>query len=678
MLKPWRFASGDVCMIITKRAVTRVNNQSSIRLGHSYRPSIVRRQSSQSTAQRYNAPRNLKNYNLCPGQHLFFANSGVRTPLARYPAALLFQPYNSSKYYDAKCFSSTADISNNNDDSTNGNTKNAPRLSVAIVGAGPSGFYAAKYLTSSVLKRIQSTAEGAITVGDEKKKSTPDFGWSGIDVDIIERLPTPYGLVRYGVAPDHPEVKNVENDFAKMFQNEILAGDINIDNTSDEYDLPSSSLSYFGNVDVGKDISLSHLQSLYHIVILAYGCQNADRRLGIPGEDTLDGVLSAREFVAWYNGHPEFGHIGPIVKRCLWPSSASSSPEGGTEEFSNDEEEGSGVSSAEEEISPSRVVVIGQGNVALDVARVLAKGKPGLIDTDTPNSVLQVLRGGVRHVSIVGRRGHVQGAFTIKEIRELTKLKKDGYDASFFVRKEELDLGMTESSIAELKGPSGRPKTRIDKLIQESAVTFESSNSDAAKQVELRFLMNPVRIDPNDSNSDRVGCVICERTKLEGEPFKQKPVGTNETETMPADLVLVSIGYKGMPLEGMNELQLFDSQKGIVANDHGKVAGGDNLFVTGWIKRGPTGIIGTNIMDAKDTVGSVMKSIDSGSVQPSDLIKGRVGLDEHLQLQGVHAITWHQFLNIEAAETDRNRLRSDVQPREKIVSLKEMLDAASG
>lgn len=256
---------------------------------------------------------------------------------------------------------------------------------MAIVGAGPSGFYASKYLTSSVLKRIQQSSAAENAAADGDGDSAAPFAWSGIDIDIVERLPTPYGLVRYGVAPDHPEVKNVENDFAALFQAAASSGE--------------SSLSYFGNVDVGKDVPLSRLQSLYDVVILAYGCQASDRRLGIPGEDTLEGVLSAREFVAWYNGHPEFGHVGEIVRRCLWQT-----PRGGGEECDD----------AGNRISPARVVVVGQGNVALDVARVLVKGKPGLIDTDTPSSVLEVLQGGVSHVSVVGRRGHVQGAFTIK------------------------------------------------------------------------------------------------------------------------------------------------------------------------------------------------------------------------------------------------------------------------
>ena len=191
--------------------------------------------------------------------------------------------------------------------------------------------------------------------------------------------------------------------------------------------------------------------------------------------------------------------------------------------------------------------------------------------------------------------------------------------------------------------------------------------------------MNPVRLVSSDTNPERVGKVVCERTNLEGEPFHQKSVGTNETEMLSADLVLVSIGYRGMPLEGMEELQLFDNQSGTVANEHGKVAGDNNLFVTGWIKRGPSGIIGTNISDAKDTVASVMKFIESKQDDsPQQSKEGRVGMREFLQSQeGIQAISWNQFLKIDAAETDSNRLRNDEQPREKILSIDEMINAAS-
>ena len=328
---------------------------------------------------------------------LLFANRSLFVSTAKKrtsTSACRFQQLNNLQYSCCgKRFLSAIDSSTiNNEESSSNDNNTSPRLSVVIVGAGPSGFYSAKYLTSSMLKQIQSATSNSAaeqSIADKEHKSL----WSGIDIDMIERLPTPYGLVRYGVAPDHPEVKNVENDFASLFNKKVGGGD---DTVSSD-----ASISYFGNIDVGKDISITKLQSLYDVVVLAYGCQ-ADNRLGIPGEE-LEGVLSAREFVAWYNGHPEFGHIGSIVKQCLWPSSKENTNESSSKE-----------DNTTAKVSPSKVVVIGQGNVALDVARVLAKGKDGLIDTDTPSSVLEVLQGGVSHVSIVGRRGHVQGAFTIK------------------------------------------------------------------------------------------------------------------------------------------------------------------------------------------------------------------------------------------------------------------------
>lgn len=189
--------------------------------------------------------------------------------------------------------------------------------------------------------------------------------------------------------------------------------------------------------------------------------------------------------------------------------------------------------------------------------------------------------------------------------------------------------------------------------------------------------MNPIRFESDDSGIGRVGQVVCERTKLVGDPYHQQPIGTNETEAIPANLVLVSIGYRGMPLEGMKELQIFDDMKGVVMNDHGKVVGDNNLFVTGWIKRGPLGIIGTNIMDAKETVSSIIKFLESRELntqQPegSNISAGRGGLTEFLGREGVESISWSQFLKIDAAECDRT-LRTNDQPREKFISIDEML-----
>lgn len=220
--------------------------------------------------------------------------------------------------------------------------RNSSAVKVAIVGSGPSGCYTAKYLLSALEHK---QVEGKI--------------------DVIDRLPTPFGLVRSGVAPDHPEVKNVQKDFAALFKD-------------------SSTVSFMGNVTVGRDVSLNELRELYDVVVLAYGCES-DRKLGIPGEDSLAGVISAREFVAWYNGHPDYLHIGRLVADAL-----------------------------RDEPEKSSVVVVGQGNVALDCARVLAKGASGLVDTDIASHALPILKEGVKCTSVLGRRGHVQGAFTIK------------------------------------------------------------------------------------------------------------------------------------------------------------------------------------------------------------------------------------------------------------------------
>lgn len=314
-------------------------------------------------------------------------------------------------------------------------------ISVAIVGSGPSGCYTAKYLLAAFEKE------------NEPRKQQKH------QIDVFDRLPTPYGLVRYGVAPDHPEVKNVQNDFDTLFQDKGVR--------------------FLGNVAVGQDVSVQELRQRYDVVVLSYGCES-DRKLSVPGEDLI-GVLSAREFVAWYNGgcgvlkvcvciystvvcdvfllctqrftyyirtgHPSYHHIGELVSKAL------------------------GVTGEQTGIRDASVVVVGQGNVALDCARVLAKASPGLYDTDLAARALPVLGDGVSKVSIVGRRGHIQGAFTIKEVRELVKLEKEGHNASFIVRADELDMGATSSSQSELIGPQGRPKTRIDKLLRKAAAS---------------------------------------------------------------------------------------------------------------------------------------------------------------------------------------------------------------
>ena len=248
-------------------------------------------------------------------------------------------------------------------------------LSVAIVGSGPSGFYSAKYLQLA-LKRAQS---GACRIDE-------------LNIDLLEKLPTPFGLVRSGVAPDHPEVKNVENDFVALIQkaNHKISED-DKESSEDGGPLLKTSMEFRGNVHVGQDVSLQELRDLYDVIILAYGC-DSDKKLGVEidnhdkHDNSFQGIYSAREFVAWYNGHPDYAHMGETFKKLL----GNGHPEN------------------------AQVVVIGQGNVALDCARILAKGREKLIDTDIATHALPVLGDGIKQTTVIGRRGHIQGAFTIK------------------------------------------------------------------------------------------------------------------------------------------------------------------------------------------------------------------------------------------------------------------------
>ena len=507
-------------------------------------------------------------------------------------------------------------------------------------------------------------------------------------IRILEKLPTPYGLVRYGVAPDHPEVKNVQHDFQTLLEQQGPT-------TS-----TSSSIEYLGNVTVGRDISLHELRQSHHAVVLATGCES-DRTLDLPiatgtsssasssanddnppppqkippddnNHPSLKGILSAREFVAWYNGHPEYTHIGPLVQDALTtttrPTSSSSS--------SSDDESTTTIREAS-------VVVVGQGNVALDCARILAKGGTGLYHTDMAAHALPVLGQGVRRITVVGRRGHVQGAFTIKELRELVQLQEEGHDTDFVVRSDELDQGATPASIDELEGPGGRPKKRIDKLLRKAAASSTATSS-SNKRLDLRFLLNPSAWQADKDDSSRLGGVLCERTRLEGEAGDQQAVGTGEMEEIPAQLALVSIGYKGLLMPGLDD-RFFDADRGVVRHEHGRidpaVVSSDDanmlggLYAAGWIKRGPSGIIGTNIPDARDTVNTILQDLEDIQ-SPSNHEHTINDLKKLLTERGVEVVDWEAYRRIEAHEAASTR--SDEQPREKITNLQEQLDVALG
>mmetsp|Transcript_24990 Transcript_24990/g.40556 ORF Transcript_24990/g.40556 Transcript_24990/m.40556 type:complete len:453 (+) Transcript_24990:70-1428(+) len=445
---------------------------------------------------------------------------------------------------------------------------------VCVVGSGPGGMYLTKYL----LKELGTKAR----------------------VDVVDKLPTMYGLVRYGVAPDHPEVKSVSNDFDAVMED--------------------SRVRFYGNVAVGEDVQVSALRNIYDCVVLAYGAGN-DRALGLDNEMETTNVWGAREFVNWYNGHPEMVDRSPPMLDC------------------------------------ESAAVIGQGNVALDCARVLTKDIDDLAKTDISSQALELLSlSKIRSVSVVGRRGSAQAACTMKELRELTKLSNVGC----MVRPEELEQSHTAASLEEIA--KTRPVKRMDDLLTKTSLGYDN----AAKQkrnVQLRFLASPSAIhsDPNG----RIASITLQHNKLIGEPFHQKAVPiTDSFEQLDCGLLIRSIGYKSTPLEGVP----FDTQNNVVKHTHGKVE--DGLYASGWVKRGPVGIIGTNIVDAKDTVHTMVHDLEGAtakqsSVELMDILpeeaKGKV-------------VSWEGYQTINKEEELRGSQSTPPKPRDKMLTKAEMLE----
>ncbi len=398
-------------------------------------------------------------------------------------------------------------------------------LRVAVAGSGPGGMYCVKYLLKSAL--------GA-----------------RLAVDVLERLPTAYGLVRYGVAPDHPDVKSVSNDF------DAVLGDARV--------------RFLGNVEVGRRVNVARLLSRYDAVVLAYGA-SSDRELGCPGERGASNIWGAREFVNWYNGHPDMAGRAPPLLDC------------------------------------EEAVVVGQGNVALDCARVLAKSADELRATDISPAALAVLaQSRLRHISVVGRRGHVQAAFTIKELRELTKLAGAGCS----VREAELALGRTPASQVEA---AERARKRLVELIDKTAAPeAAAAAAAAARVVELRFLLSPAEVLADAAG--RVSGLVCLRNLLSGEAHAQhpRPAHPREQHTLPCGLLIRSIGYRSEPLLGVP----FDQKTATVKHHLGRVDGVAGLYASGWLKRGPSGIIGTNINCARETVDAIVEDLQSPTYSP--------------------------------------------------------------
>ncbi|MFT7804193.1 NADPH:adrenodoxin oxidoreductase, mitochondrial isoform X1 [Arapaima gigas] len=418
---------------------------------------------------------------------------------------------------------------------------------VCIVGGGPAGFYTAQYLLKSHL---------------------------AVHVDIYERLPIPFGLVRFGVAPDHPEVKNVINTFTQTAQHQHCH--------------------FYGNVNVGKDVSVKELQEAYHAVVLSYGAEG-NRCLGIPGED-LSGVYSAKDFVGWYNGLP--------CNKDLRPN-----------------------------LSSKTAVILGQGNVALDVARMLLSPLDILKRTDITQASLETLAmSHVRKVLIVGRRGPLQMACTIKELREMINLpgtKPDVMAADF--------VGI-EEALKELS----RPRKRLTELLLKAA-QGSAGGAEASRQWGFRFLRSPAEILPSADMSKTAGIRLA-INKLEGSGENVRAVPTGEVEELECGLVISSIGYRSLPIDPAVP---FDPRRAIIPNRVGRVEQIAGLYCSGWVKRGPTGVIATTMNDSFDTAHTLLQDMEAGRLDVSATKPGPKAVVTLLEKRGdFYCVFFSLFLHL--------------------------------
>ncbi|MDH3637844.1 MAG: NADP oxidoreductase [Gammaproteobacteria bacterium] len=444
-------------------------------------------------------------------------------------------------------------------------------LRVAVVGSGPSGFY---------------TTEALIKSGQP------------VIVDLFERLPAPYGLVRYGVAPDHPKLKQAIQVYEKIAQ--------------------SPQFNFVGNVTVGRDLSVDELRHAYHAVVLTCGAE-ADRRLGVTGED-LPGSHTATEFVGWYNGHPDYRD------RVF-------------------------------DLSHEVAVVIGQGNVAADVARVLAKTVDELRTTDIAAYALDVLaESAVREIHVIGRRGPAQAKFTPKELREFVELA----DCQARVNVDELDLNAASEAEVADKGNANARKNIA--LFQKFA---QADPADKRRQCYFRFLKSPTAL----FGTERLEAVELETNRLSGEPFAQSAQGAGVIQTLDCGILFRSIGYRGMPMAGVP----FDERRGVFSNRDGRIQDErgvvPGLYTAGWIKRGPTGIIGTNRADSVATVEALLADVEA--LQSSGAKPGADAFYPVLAERGVRVVSFSDWEKIDAAEIARGVPQG--KPREKFARVEEML-----
>ena len=450
-------------------------------------------------------------------------------------------------------------------------------LRVAIVGAGPSGFYAAGQLLG--------VAE-------------PEFA-----VDLYDRLPTPYGLVRSGVAPDHPKIKSVTKAYDKTTEHERFR--------------------FFGHVELGTDVSRRRLLEHYHAVVYTLGT-SIDKRLGIPGEE-LRGSHPATEFVAWYNGHPDH--------TCL-----------------------------EVDLQAKHAVVVGAGNVAIDVARMLALAPAELAGTDTADHAMHVLEdSGIEEITILARRGPLQAAFTNPELLEMGELERGDVEV--------LGGDLDELSAVAL-GEADKTRRRNVEIIQDYAARPKTGKPIT---VRFRFLASPVELLGDENGHVRAVKIENNEIVLR-EDGSLAARGTGAFEEIPAQLVFRSIGYTGQPVGDIP----FDERRGLIHNEGGRVTDLDGVhqvgeYVSGWIKRGPSGVIGTNKKDSQDTVAKILEDAGIGRLNEpvSDDIEGLI-------VTCPYAVTWEGWQAIDAIETAAGAASGTGRPRVKLTEWAALREAAKG
>jgi ferredoxin--NADP+ reductase len=459
-------------------------------------------------------------------------------------------------------------------------------IRIAVIGSGPAGFYAAGHLLKDSSERIE--------------------------VDMFERLPTPWGLVRSGVAPDHPKIKSVTRVYEKTAAHPRFR--------------------YYGNVSFGEHVSREELLAHYHAIVYATGSPS-DRPLGIDGED-LPGSHAATEFVGWYNGHPDHTDLEVDL------------------------------------LSAERAVVIGNGNVALDVARMLVLAPEELAPTDTADHALDVLaHSSVREVVVVGRRGPAQAAFTNPELLELGELQ----DADVIVDGEELERALAVHDAAAEEDVTSRKNVEILRGYA------QREPKGHRKRIVLRFLLSPVALRAGaDGRLAQVELVRNELVAGEGGALRARASG--EHETLAAGLVFRAIGYRGAPLPGVP----FDERSAVIANVGGRVVepGTDDAvpgeYVVGWIKRGPSGVIGTNKKDAQETVDALLADLDLDAGSCGGHVPERADAEEVHELLLARRPQLITYSGWEAIDRHERALGERAgRPRVKLTRIEQMLRIAA-